>query len=81
MRERAEQALEDPQAQLEKALIDEYLKERGCSLADVSMRTPGEQQALLAAAAQYAAVRLAEIDARAAYIHRIHGDVEPRMLK
>ena len=76
MRERAETGLEDPQGKLERALIDEYLKERGCSLATVSLKTPGDRQALLAQAAQYAAVRLAEIDARAAYIHEIHGGTE-----
>ncbi|MGH9373024.1 MAG: hypothetical protein ACRD15_15995 [Vicinamibacterales bacterium] len=76
MRERAETALEDPQAKLERALIEEYLQAHGCSLASVSMKAPGERQALLVQAAQYAAERLAEIDARAAYIHQIHGDSE-----
>jgi hypothetical protein len=32
-----------------------------------------EQQALLVQAARYADVRLAEIDARAAYVQQIHG--------
>jgi hypothetical protein len=76
MRERAETALEDPQAKLERALIEEFLQTQGCSLSSVSLKSPGERQALLVQAAQYAAVRLAEIDARAAYIHQIHGDVE-----
>jgi hypothetical protein len=76
MRERAETALEDPQGKLERALIEEYLQQRGCSLATVSMRAPGERQQLLADAAQHAAVRLAEIDARAAYLHQIHGGTE-----
>jgi hypothetical protein len=76
MHERAETALEDPQARLERALIEEYLQQRGCSLATVSMRAPGERRRLLEEAAQYAAVRLAEIDARAAYIHDIHGGTD-----
>jgi hypothetical protein len=75
MRERAETALEDPQANLERALIDEYLKARGRSFATVSMSAPGDRK-LLAEAAEYAAVRLAEIDARAAYIHQIHGGTD-----
>ncbi len=76
MRERAETALEDPQARLERALIEEYLQERGCSLSTVSLKSPGEQKSLRVQAAQYAAVRLAEIDARAAYIHQIHGGTD-----
>jgi hypothetical protein len=73
MRERAETALEDPQARLERALIEEFLEQRGLSLATVSLKPSSEQQALLVQAARYADVRLAEIDARAAYIHGIHG--------
>ena len=73
MRARAETALEDPQARLERALIEEFLQSRGQSLATVSFTASPEQQALLVQAARYADVRLAEIDARAAYIHQIHG--------
>jgi hypothetical protein len=76
MRERAERALEDPQAQLERAFIEEYLQQRGCSLATVSAKAPAERQDLLARAAQYADMRLAEIDARAAYVQQIHGGNE-----
>ena len=72
MRQRAESSLEDPQARLERALIEEYLQERGCSLATMNSKPAGEQRALLGEASRYAAGRLAEIDARAAYIHEIH---------
>jgi hypothetical protein len=73
MRERAETALQDPKARLERALIEEYLQLHGESLATVSFAAPPQQQ-LLIQAARYADVRLAEIDARAAYVHEIHGD-------
>ena len=73
MRERAETPLEDPQAQLERALIDEFLQTRGCSLATVNRKPPGEQANLLRQASLYAVTRLAEIDARAAYVHELHG--------
>ena len=73
MHTRAETALEDPQARLERALIEEFLQSRGQSLATVSFKPSAEQQALLVQAARYADVRLAEIDARAAYIQQIHG--------
>ena len=72
MNQRAETSLEDPQARLERALIEEYLQERGCSLSTVKARPAGEQQLLLRQASQYAVGRLAEIDARAAYLHEIH---------
>jgi len=76
MRERAETALEDPQARLERALIDEFLRARGCSLSTVDQKPIAEREALLRQAAGYAAGRLAEIDARAAYIGQIHGGTE-----
>lgn len=72
MRQRAEKSLEDPQARLERALIEQYLQERGCSLSTMKAKSAGEQQKLLGEASLYAAGRLAEIDARAAYIHEIH---------
>ena len=76
MRERAKTALEDPNARLERALIDEFLKARGCTLSTVGQKPLGERQALLTQATQYAAGRLAEIDARASYVHQVHGGSE-----
>jgi hypothetical protein len=76
MRERAETALEDPQAHLERALIDEFLKARGCTLSTLGQKPVGERQVLLTQATQYAAGRLAEIDARAAYLQQVHGGSE-----
>jgi hypothetical protein len=73
MRERAETPLEDPQAQLERALIDEFLYQHGCNLTTVDLKPPGERRNLLRQAFLYAATRLAEIDARAAYVHDLHG--------
>jgi len=72
MRERAETSLEDPEARLERALIEEYLQERGCSLSTIGTKPPAEQRLLLTQASQYALGRLTEIDARAAYVHQIH---------
>lgn len=78
MSERAETSLEDPLARLERALIDQFLQERGCSLATVNAKPPAERQALMAQASRYAGDRLAEIDARAAYLHEIHEGDQPR---
>lgn len=76
MRERAETTLDDPQGRLERALIDEFLSTRGCTLSTVGQKPLAERDALLTEATQYAAGRLAEIDARAAYLHEIHGGSE-----
>ena len=73
MRERAEKPLEDPQGQLELALIDEFLTARGCTLSTVDQKPAAERQMLLRQATSYAVGRLAEIDARAAYTQQIHG--------
>lgn len=76
MRERAETALEDPQAGLERALIDEFLTSRGSSLSTIQQQPTEEGRALLRQAMEYADCRLAEIDARAAYIQQIHGGAD-----
>ena len=73
MAHRAETPLEDPQARLERALISEYLATRGCDLTTIDSKPPAERRELLEQASLYAAVRLAEIDARAAYVHDLHG--------
>jgi hypothetical protein len=70
--------MEDPQAKLERALIDEYLQERGCTLQTLNEKPADERRALLTQASLYAAGRLAEIDARAVYIHDIHDSARER---
>lgn len=75
MAERAERPIEDPQAGLERALIEEYLREHGLNLTTIDLKAPGERRALLVQAAQYAAMKLAEIDARAAYVDELHKGV------
>ena len=73
MAERAETPMHDPQAQLERAFIDEFLRDRGCDLSTVDRRPPDERRSLMVGASQYAATKLAEIDARAAYLDELHG--------
>ena len=81
MNQRAETSLEDPEAKLERALIEEYLQERGCSLSTIGSKPTAEQRVLLTQASQYAVGRLAEIDARAAYIHDIHDASQHKVQK
>lgn len=78
MSERAETPLEDPQARLERVFIDEFLQRHGCDLSSIDLKAPGERRDLLVQAAQYAAGRLAEIDARAAYVGELHKGGSPR---
>jgi hypothetical protein len=71
--ERANVPMEDPQAALERAFIEEYLKSVGHTLRGLH-ELPAEQvKTLLRAATLYAATRLAEVEARAGYLHEIHG--------
>jgi hypothetical protein len=63
---------EDPEAKLERALIEEYLRERGHTLRDVDVLSEESRRDLLRGASTYAAGRLAEIEARARYVKAIH---------
>ena len=71
--ERALVPMEDPQAALERAFIEEYLKTRGHSLRSLHDLPEDQVNALLRAASLYAATKLAEVEARATYVHEIHG--------
>jgi hypothetical protein len=62
--------LRQPHAALEAAFIDEFLAKRGFTLRSVDRLPPGDRQALLRAAATFATLKLAEIEARA---HLLHG--------
>ncbi|HXW07940.1 MAG TPA: hypothetical protein VD833_22100 [Vicinamibacterales bacterium] len=75
--ERSEVPLEEPQAKLERALIDEYLRSRGYDLRTLHDRPADEIKAVLREAALHAAGRLAEVEARASYVHEIHGAAGP----
>ena len=64
----------DPEAQLERALIGEFLQARGYDAASLDALPDDLRKPLLEQASIYAAGRLAEIEARARYVHQIHGD-------
>ena len=71
--ERADVAMEDPQASLERAFIEEYLKTRGHTLGSLRDLPADQVNPLLRSASLYAAIKLAEVEARATYVHEIHG--------
>jgi hypothetical protein len=65
----------DPEGRLERAFIDDYLRQHGHEPEEVRSMPEEPARALLAAAAIYAAGRLAELEARAHYVHEMqHGD-------
>ena len=64
--------MEDPEGQLELALIEEFLRSHGHAPREVPALPEDQRRHLLEAASVYAAGRLAEIQARAHYVHEIH---------
>jgi hypothetical protein len=70
---RGEVPIEDPNAQLERAFMDEYLRTQGHQLRTLHALPADQVKTLLRAATLYAAVKLAEVEARASYVHDIHG--------
>jgi len=64
--------MEDPGAQLERAFIDEYLRMHGHDPDVVRTLPEAHVIKLLEAASIYAAGRLAELEAKAHYVHEIH---------
>jgi hypothetical protein len=71
--ERSAVPLEEPQAALERAFIDEYLRTHGHDIRTLYLLPADQVQCVLREAALYAAAKLAELEARAHYIHEIHG--------
>jgi hypothetical protein len=67
-------AMQDPERHLEQALIDEYLLARGLDAAALHGLADGEAKRVLTEASVYASAKLAEVEARAHFVHKIHGD-------
>ena len=66
--------MEDPEGQLEKALIEEFLRARGLDWAGLHALPEDEAKRVLTEASVYAAAKLAEVEARAHFVHEIHGE-------
>ena len=69
-------AVKDRQTPLERALIDEFLRTHGYDPANVSGPPNAEIELLMKQACTYASGKLAEVEARAQFVHDIHGGVE-----
>ena len=64
--------LEEPLAELERRLIDEYVRDQGLEPDVVRKRTDAIAKKILADAAQYAALKLTEVESRAHYVRDLH---------
>jgi hypothetical protein len=63
--------MEDPEAHLEQALIEEFLLGHGYDPHGLDRLPADEKKQLLEAASIYAAGKLAEIQSRAHYVHEM----------
>lgn len=64
--------IEDPNALLEKALIEEYLKEKGYTHEDLKKLPADVVEKLMKEASQYASLKMEEVSARARFVEEIH---------
>lgn len=63
----------DQTAELERALIAEFLEKRGHTLESVRALPDSQQHALMREASLYASMRLTEVQSRAHYVDDLHG--------
>ena len=63
----------DPEGRLERALIDEFLRIHGHDATSLASLPADERTRLLQEASVHACARLAEIEARAHFVHELHG--------
>jgi hypothetical protein len=68
---------EDRNAVLEKALIEEYLHEKGYSLDGLRQLKAELAEKLMKEASQYASLKMEEVQARAHFIKELHDDASP----
>ena len=66
-----EERCNEPYAALERGFIDEFLATRGYTLKSVDRLPPGERELILRAAAAFATLTPAELEARAHYVQEM----------
>jgi hypothetical protein len=64
----------DPNAILERTLIADFIRARGYDPSRLHELPEADRRRLESDASTYAASRLAEMEARAHYVHELHGD-------
>jgi hypothetical protein len=71
--ERATRPMEDPEGELERAFIREFLLAHALDEHALHELPEDEVKRVLTEASVYAADKLAEVEARAHFVHEIHG--------
>ena len=71
-KEPGDRPLEDPEGQLESALIEEFLRARGLDSVALHALPQDAAKRVLTEASVYAATKLAEVESRAHFVHEIH---------
>jgi len=66
--------IEDPNAMLEKALIEEYLNGKGYSHESLKILPAELVENLMKAASRYASLKMEEVKARAHLVKELHND-------
>jgi len=61
-----------PAISLEKALIQQYLQDKGYTLSDLKVLPEQESRQLMKEASMYASVKLAEVEKRSQFVRDIH---------
>ena len=69
--------VEDRNALLEKALIEEYLHQKGYSIEGLKKLPAELVERLMKEASQYASLKLEEVESRAHFIKELHDDSSP----
>ena len=64
--------IEDPEAKLERAFVDQFLAQQGESRQSIAAMPEAKRTAILREARAYASARLAEVQARAHYVNELH---------
>lgn len=69
--------VEDPNAILENALIEEFLKQKGYTHDDLKKLPAELVEKLMKEASQYASLKMEEVEARAHLVKELHDDQSP----
>jgi hypothetical protein len=67
-------AIEDPNAHLEQALIEDFIRAHGHDPASLHEMPADQRDRLQKEAIAHAAAKLAEVASRAHFVHELHGD-------
>ncbi|HMZ07520.1 MAG TPA: hypothetical protein PK078_07865 [Anaerolineales bacterium] len=68
------ETIEDPKAMLEKALIEEFLKQKGYTHDDLKKLPADLVEKLMKEASQYASLKMEEVESRAHLVKELHDD-------